>query len=178
MSDDEFVEVGLDNTSSEFTLAKSEEESTSDYRKSLVKEYHKECESLVEKIFTKDLSSSDMIGLLAQEIAGESDNLLANHLIATEGNHLKEASIIQKQRAEVLKDIVKIIQTQKAIETQNSIDVNSPSMAIVFRYFFSSLKDAMDELKYDNDQMDVLINECVRMMGDWRKELKKKIEEM
>ena len=179
-TDDEFVNVGDMSEDYSPVVSGSDGESTiTEYRNNLVKKYHSGINSLRDKLFADpDLGSAEIIGILTQEIVGESDNLLANHLIATDNNALRDASVIQHKRADILGDIVKIIQTQKALEAQNALDVNSPSMAVVIRYFFSAVKDSMKEQKYDNESQDVLIKEIVEQMGDWRKELKKKLEAM
>ena len=179
-TDEEFESIGeLEENYSPVVSDSGSENTVIEYRENLVKKYHSGVNSLRDKLFSdKDISSSEMIGVLMQEIAGETDNLLANHLIAVDNNALRDASVIQHKRAEVLKELVKIIQTQKTIEAQSALDVNSPSMAIVIRYFFNALKNSMKELKYENEAQDVLIKEVVNQMGDWRKEIKKKIEEM
>lgn len=175
-NEDEFVSAG-----ESFELVESNETGLAiplsgvmKHRNKLVKNYHGGFASLSEKM--KNDSASDLVTAIIQEIAKESDALLGNELIATENGELKDASVMSVKRADVLEKIIKAWQTKQQLEKDNGIDVESPSMIIVFKYFMNALRIIMDQLEYDGDEQNIFFSKLGNEMGNWKRDIKNQID--
>ena len=108
----------------------------------------------------------------------ESDHLLGNELVATQNGDLRDASVISYKRAEVLEKAIKAAQARMEFERESGIDLDSPSMMVVFRFFMSKVKDVFAKMGMDSEANDVFF----RMLGDemenWKRELHEKLEEL
>lgn len=142
------------------------------YRNKLISEYHDGSPTLfskMEKMGKDDLES--LINALILEMVQESDNLLGNGLIATENGELRDASVISSKRADILEKAIKAFQTKKQFETQGGIDVDSPSMMIVFRFFLSKVKEAFDKMGLQDEVPDLFFRTFGNITNNWKKDL-------
>ena len=149
------------------------------YREQLVKSYHSGAPSLVEKIKKagKDDIESLLIALI-DEVVRETDHLLGNELVATQNGELRDASIISFKRAEVLEKAIKAVQAKQEFERESGIDVDSPSMIVVFRFFMSKAKDAFDRMGVGNEVRDLFFRTLGEIMENWKRELRDRFEEL
>lgn len=148
-----------------------------EYRKKLIESYHGGARSLLERLAKSGKSDLDsVITELLQEIIQETDNLLGNGLVATNNGDLRDASVIAFKRAEVLEKAMKVAQTKQQIEKQGGVDVDSPVMMVIFRFFLAKTKEAFISMGVDVEMHDLFFRKFGEVTENWRKELKKDID--
>lgn len=147
------------------------------YRDSLIKEYHGGATSLSERLRARGLEGSEALLItLLDEIVKESDNLLGNHLVASENGELRDASVISYKRTEVLEKAMKAVQSKQQFERENGVDLDSPSMMIVMRFFLAKTKHVFEQMGIPDEQSDLFFTQLGESMEDWKKELKEEFE--
>ena len=147
------------------------------YRKQLVEQYHHGAPSLIARLKAsgrEDLESQ--IVAMVDEILSETDNLLGNQLVATRNGDLRDASVISFKRAEVLEKALKAVQTRQQFEKQSGIDLDSPSMIVVFRFFMSKAKDAFTRMGVGPEINDLFFRVFGEVTNDWKKELRESFD--
>ncbi len=152
-----------------------------DLRERLLKKYHNGVLSLVEKLKIKSGSEEtkydDLIKELVDEVIAETDALKGNELVSEHHGNLRDASIIAFKRAEVLEKAINAVQTKQEFERDRSIDLDSPYMKIIFKYFMHKTKTVLSKMGYSDDANDVFFKNLFDEMKDWQKELKAEIAE-
>jgi hypothetical protein len=181
--EDEFhkadAEVGVEivHSSRDSTVARSMPQDIISFRKQLVSDYHEGAPSLVEKL--RKAGKEDMESLLVammDEVIGEADHLLGNELVATHNGDLRDASVISFKRAEVLEKAIKAVQTKQQIAQQGGIDVNSPTMIIVFRFFMAKAKETFERMGVSTEIHDLFFRMFGEVTNEWKRELREKFE--
>ena len=187
MSEDEFVkadnEAGVANgmevlpPSSNSSLSLPPTTDLLAYRKQLVEQYHQGAPSLIARLKAsgrEDLESQ--IVAMVDEILSETDNLLGNQLVATRNGDLRDASVISFKRAEVLEKALKAVQTRQQFEKQSGIDLDSPSMIVVFRFFMSKARDTFSRMGVGPEINDLFFRVFGEVTNDWKKELRESFD--
>ena len=149
------------------------------FRNKLVEEYHKGAPSLAARLRAagkEDLES--YIVAMIDEVIQETDHLLGNELVATHNGDLRDASVISFKRAEVLEKAIKAAQTKQQFEKQGGIDVDSPAMMIIFRFFMSKAKETFNRMGVDAEIPDLFFRMFGEVTGDWKKDLRQSIDQM
>lgn len=142
-------------------------------RSQLVSEYHKGAPSLADRLRKagrEDVES--LIVAMIDEVIQETDHLLGNELIATHNGELRDASVISFKRAEVLEKAIRAVQTKQQLEKQGGIDVDSPSMMVIFRFFLSKAKDTFTRMGVDSEINDLFFRMFGEVTENWKKELR------
>lgn len=144
------------------------------YRDKLVSEYHGGIEGgLVSKLEAD--KSADMDSYLfafIKEVIRETDHLLGNELLAAQNGDLRDSSVISFKRAEVLEKAIKAVQTRQQIEAQSGIDVESPSMLVIFKYFLGKVKETFDKMAVGSEINDLFFSTFGEVTENWQKDLK------
>jgi hypothetical protein len=187
VSEDEFVkadnEAGVANgmevlpPSSNSSLSLPPTTDLLAYRKQLVEQYHQGAPSLIARLKAsgrEDLESQ--IVAMVDEILSETDNLLGNQLVATRNGDLRDASVISFKRAEVLEKALKAVQTRQQFEKQSGIDLDSPSMIVVFRFFMSKARDTFSRMGVGPEINDLFFRVFGEVTNDWKKELRESFD--
>jgi len=139
---------------------------------------HYKGDTLTELINSDDLSVEDLMRALLSEILREADNLAGNRVIADENGNIESSTVISAKRVEIVEKALKAIMSKKEFEAQNSIDVESPSMKIVFRYFLEKCQESFDKAGMSADISDTFFRCFNDVSTLWKKELKKRIAEI
>lgn len=149
-----------------------------EYREQLVTKYHEGSPSLIKKLRQagKEDAESLVVALL-DEVIKETDHLLGNELVATQNGDLRDASIISFKRAEVLEKAIKSVQERQDKERTGGVDVDSPSMMIVIRFFMAKARDAFDMMGVGDEVRDLFFRTFSEVMDNWKKDLRDKFEE-
>lgn len=148
------------------------------YRRDLVEQYHKGAPSLLARL-RKD-GKQDMESLvisLIDEIIGETDELKGNQLVALQNGELRDASVISFKRAEVLEKAIRAVQTKQQFEKDGGIDIESPSMMVIFRFFMEKSREAFSKMSVGDEISDLFFRTFGEIMENWKKELRSKFEE-
>lgn len=147
------------------------------YRDELVNKYHQGSQSLIERLQQSGNEDGNaLLMTLIDEVIKETDNLLGNHLVATENGDLRDASVISYKRAEVLEKAIKAVQSKQQIDQESGIDVDSPSMMIVFRYFMRKAKEVFSKIDMPDEQVNLFFQTFSNEMTDWKRELREELE--
>ena len=148
-------------------------------RDNLIKEYHKGASTLAGRLDSQGKNSLDEIVLaLVDEIIKETDNLLGNELISAKGGNLRDASVISYKRSEVLEKAIKAVQAKQIFEKEHGVDINSPSMMVVFKYFMNKVKSVFVTLGYEDEASDTFFRILGDDLTDWKKQLKEELSEI
>lgn len=143
------------------------------FRKQLLKQYYEGAEGLAEKLHAagkEDLES--LVVALLGEMVKEGDNLLGNELIAMHNGELRDSSVISFKRTEALEKAFKATQTKQQFEKQSGIDLDSPAMMSVFRFFMSKAKETFDRMGVGPEIPDLFFRRFGEVTNDWKKELR------
>jgi hypothetical protein len=152
---------------------------TAEYRDNLVKKYHKGSDSLTARLQAEGLSDNESLLLaLIQEMVKETDNLLGNELIAIENGSVRDSSVISAKRAEILEKAIKAVQSKQAFEKESGIDIDSPSMVVIFKYFMGKVKDVFENMGTSPEQRDIFFRTLGDETENWKKELREEFETM
>lgn len=144
-----------------------------EFRRQLVAQYHHGAVGLTDRL--KGAGREDLESLcvaLIDEVIKETDHLLGNELVATHNGELRDASVISFKRAEVLEKAIKAVQTKQQLETQRGLDVDSPAVMVVFRFFMSKAKETFMRMGVDTEIHDLFFRMFGDVTNDWRKELR------
>jgi hypothetical protein len=146
------------------------------FRNTLVEQYHKGSKSLVERLKKDNKADAESLLIcLIDEVIGESDHLLGNELVATENGDLRDASVISYKRAEVLEKAIKAVQARNQVEKESGVDLDSPSMMVVFRFFMFKVKETFKKMGISDEQSDIFFRTLGEEMEDWKKELREQL---
>lgn len=157
-------------------LAKAKAGDFVQMRKDKVTQYYADKESPAIKMKRGDLDG--VLMTLISELVDTGDNLLGNELLATENGDFRDATVIAVKRAEVIEKILKVIQAKQACEKENGIDVESPSMLVVFRYFISKTKEALVKIGVADELADTFYKALGELSENWKKDLRLELEAM
>lgn len=150
-----------------------------EYRKELIKKYHGGAVSLIEKLTEQGKNNSEMMVLaLVDELIQETDHLMGNELIASEQGDIRDSSVISAKRADVLEKAIKAVQTKQEFDKENGIDINSPIIQIIFRYFMKKVKTSFELLGYSVEASDVFFQNLSIGLKEWEKELQNEIDDL
>jgi len=148
-----------------------------EYRRQLVKEYHKGAPSLIERLKKLGTDNSEALLIsLIDEVITETDHLLGNELVATENGELRDASVISFKRAEVLEKAIKAVQAKKEFERESGFDIDSPAMMVIFRFFMAKAKVSLDKMGLEDEAKDLFFRVLGDEMDTWKKELREEFE--
>jgi len=146
------------------------------HRDELVKKYHNGTPGLSERLKQEGRNDVEsLVMALVDEVIKETDNLLGNELIATQSGSLRDATIISEKRAAVLSQAIKAVQAKQLFEKEHGIDLDSPSMRIVFQYFMGKVRKTFKNLNYQDEVSDVFFRNLGASMDNWKKELREEI---
>ncbi len=145
------------------------------YRDKLVTDYHGGIKGgLAAKLEADQTADMDAyLFAFIKEVVRETDHLLGNELLAAENGDLRDSSVISFKRAEVLEKAIKAVQARQQIEAQSGIDVESPSMLVIFKYFLSKVKETFDKMNVGSEINDLFFTTFGNVTENWQKDLKK-----
>ena len=150
-----------------------------EYRLQLVKKYHGGAESLVQRLQDSGTTDNESLMLaLIDELVRETDNLLGNQLIATENGNVRDSSVISFKRLEGLEKAIKAVQSKQLLEKDSGIDVNSPSMVVIFTYFMGKVKEVFKKMELSDEQGDIFFQMLGEETENWKREIREEFEAM
>ncbi len=175
---DEFVEA--DNEAAVLapeTLLPAPVSNVVEFRKQLIRSHHK-ADGLVAKLRGQGRADAEALVIsLIDELVGETDNLLGNELVATHNGELRDASIISHKRSEVLEKAIKAVQAKRAYEREGGLDLDSPEMMTVFRYFMTKVNETFQLIGVAEEQSDIFFENFSKMTDEWKKDILDLIEQ-
>lgn len=152
---------------------------TSEYRDKLVERYHQGAPTLVQRLANEGHTDTESLLLaLIDEVVRETDNLLGNQIISTENGDLRDSSVISYKRAEVLEKAIKAVQSKREFERQEGVDLDSPSMVVVFQFFLAKVKETFEVIDLPTEQRDMFFAALGEQTENWKKELREEFENM
>lgn len=148
-------------------------------RQKMVSSYFKGSQGLLHhlKNQNKDKPTS-LILALVEEIVHETDNLLGAERLSAQKGDFKNSSVASFKRVEALEKATKAVQTHLQFQKENSIDLDSPYVEIIFNYFMRKTREAFKLSGYKNEASDVFFKMLSRGFSNWKKELQQEIDDM
>lgn len=136
--------------------------------------------NLIQHLRRKGMTDADsLIDALIEEMSQEADNLKANGEISLQAGDLQSNTLIASKRIDALKETAKIVQAKKAFEHDaGMIDLNSPAVKVLIKYFMSRCKLSMVNVGIQPDVNDLFFKELSSQLLNWQKEVKSLLEEM
>jgi hypothetical protein len=134
--------------------------------------------TLANRANSGDFSGEELLRLLVTELFREVDNLAGAQVMATENSDLQASTIISTKRTEIIDRAIKAIMHKKEFEAQNSIDVESPSMFIIFKFFLEKCSESFNLAVLNDDTKNPFFHAFNEVTKEWKKELKKRIAEI
>ncbi|MCK9154677.1 MAG: hypothetical protein M0P12_01035 [Paludibacteraceae bacterium] len=147
------------------------------YKNKKIREFYNG-QTLTEKLASKDMTLEDILDSLVSEYVREIDNLAGNIAMADEIGNIESSSVISTKRAEIVDKMLKAFMARKEFDAQSSIDVNSPSMKIIWRFFMMKCQESFAKSGFSIEISNIFFQNLTEVMGDWRKELKRQIAEI
>lgn len=149
-----------------------------EYRNQLLERYHQGAPSLLEmlKKAGKQGNMESLLVSLMDEMVKETDHLLGNELVATVNGELRDASVISFKRAEVLEKAIKSVQAKHEAEKVEGLDIDSPEMMTVFRFFMLKSNEAFERMGVGKEVSDLFFRTFGDMMENWKRELREHFE--
>jgi hypothetical protein len=149
------------------------------FRGELIEQYHGGAPTLVRRLREAGMQDTEnLLVALIDEVITETDHLLGNELVATHNGELRDASVISFKRAEVLEKAIKAVQAKKQSESESGIDLDSPQMVTIFKYFMSKCADTFDTMGIEDEIKDLYFRTLSERMDNWKKELRELFEAM
>lgn len=150
-----------------------------EYHEKRIRQHYSNGPSLSELTSLDDISTEVLMKSLLGEFAREIDNLAGNNTIAIENGDIEASTIIATKRAEIVDRLYKAVMTKKEFEASTSLDVESPSMRVVFQYFLEKSQESFDRAGMTSEISDVFFRNFNDICGStWKKELKRRIAEI
>lgn len=149
------------------------------FRDQLVRQYHQGAPSLIKRL--REAGKQDIESLLValiDEVVTETDHLLGNELVATQNGDLRDASIISFKRTEALEKAIKAVQAKQEFERTGGIDVDSPAMVTVFKFFMSKAKEALEHMGVGAEMNDLFFTTLADVTEEWKKELRAEFDSL
>lgn len=148
-----------------------------EYKRRKIKEFY-DGQSLGERLASKELTLEDILDSLVAEYIREIDNLAGNIIMADDIGNIEASSVISAKRADIVDKMMKAFMARKEFDAQSSIDVNSPSMKIIWRFFMMKCQESFAKSGFSTEISNIFFQNLTEVMGDWRKELKRQIAEI
>jgi hypothetical protein len=77
-----------------------------------------------------------------------------------------------------LEKALKAVQTRQQFEKQSGIDLDSPSMMVVFRFFMTKSKETFSRMGVGPEINDLFFRMFGEVTNNWKKELRESFEAM
>jgi hypothetical protein len=147
-------------------------------RDQLVRKHHAGANSLLEKLEQDgNTEVRDLIMVLVSEIIRETDHLLGNELVTTKQGDLRDASVISIKRVEAFEKALKALQAKAMMDGETGVDVNSPAVLAIFKFFMEKVKTTMVTMGMNDEFSDTFFTTLSTVMTDWKKELRRELKE-
>lgn len=149
------------------------------YKESLVGQYRTKNEGILQKLKAGvNLNSDEILSLIAEEILLESEELLGTRLLFENEGNLQDATTVTVKRSDLLKAVADIVAKRKELNQRSDVDLNSPAFMIFQKLCFDKMVDALHDLRFDDEMIQLILTGWAKGMEDWGKELKAKLEEI
>jgi len=133
--------------------------------------------SLMDKIGGIENAEKATIALI-QELIGETDSLLGNRELAQSDGNIRDASVISSKRAEALERVLKALQAKREFEKESGIDVDSPSVLVIYTHFMKKANEAFANSGLGREISDLFFRQLSQSLANWKADLKKEFADI
>jgi hypothetical protein len=102
-----------------------------------------------------------------------------NELIVLAEGDVRGATIISSKRVSAMEAAAKILHQKKIIDSEHSIDLDSPYIRKMMEYIFGKIQNTFSEMfpdKKDSDINDIFFSKIVENTKNWKKEVRKEFD--
>ena len=180
--DDEYVQDEPETKQGELVVPEDTSRNniaTVEYRTELIRKKYDGHECLIDKLRAegKDDIVSQASGIV-REMSLESDKLVGSEMIESMMGNFRDAAVISFKRVEALEKVNKSLQMFHNLKSDKGIDVDSPSMRVVFFYFMKCVKEVITNMGLGDEVNDIFFRMLGERMNSWKKELQDEIESL
>ena len=149
-------------------------------RSQLVNSYYGGSNGLIHKIHQRSgsVTPDDLITGLVGEIVSESDSMKGNELIVLEEGDARGATIISSKRVSAMESAAKILHQKKIIDSEHSIDLDSPYIKRMLEYVVKRIHDVFQDMQLEGEINDIFFSRLGEKMKDWKKEVRREFDEL
>lgn len=150
-------------------------------RSRMVRDYFGGDAGLVEKIRRVTNGSAtidDLIDGVSVEILAEADSLKGNEILQLNEGDIKGSTSAITKRIAALEKFARILQQKKIIDSEYSIDLNSPYVHKLVSYIFDKVKDVFESLGMDKEINNLFFMQLREKTSNWRKEIGREFDEL
>ena len=139
---------------------------------------YKGSSSVCSRMENPDSSVEEIMQALLYEFAREIDKLAGNERLAIDNGEIEKATVISVKRAEIIDKMVKAFMSKKEFDSSTSIDVESPSMRVIFRFFLEKCQESFEKSGMSAEVSNLFFRNLTDVTTNWKKDLKRRIVEM
>jgi len=120
-----------------------------------------------------------LLNLIVEELLLMTEDLKSNSLVLESEGMVKDGSIIDLKRADLLKLVSEIVTRRKELfQRSGEVDLNSPVFTLFQNMCFTRMVDSMEELNVEKELMRLVLLKWKEKMSDWGKDLKRQLKEL
>ena len=147
-------------------------------RQELIEQYHGGHSGLLERLAKEGkVDGHAQVVSLVDEIVKETDQLLGNELVFAQNGEFRESSLVSFKRSEVLEKAYRGVQAKVLMESSKGINIDSPEMGDIFRYFMVKMQETFDQIGTSVETKDLFFRKFGEVTENWHKELKAAFEQ-
>lgn len=170
------IEASVDSSTDVSFLNKSDLELV--HEQSL-KEYYGGKKGLLEKLKEEGKTTYEgLINGLIEEMYKSVDNLKGNEIVAKKKEDLGASTLIESKHMEAMTQLSKVLQQKQIFDKENGIDLNSPQMTVILKYFLDTIKETFESIKTDDEQQSLFWTAFVSKVDTWKKDIQDRIDNM
>lgn len=170
------IEASVDSSTDVSLLNKSDLELV--HEQSL-KEYYGGKKGLLEKLKEEGKTTYEgLINGLIEEMYKSVDNLKGNEIVAKKKEDLGASTLIESKHMEAMTQLSKVLQQKQIFDKENGIDLNSPQMTVILKYFLDTIKETFESIKTDDEQQSLFWTAFVSKVDTWKKDIQDRIDNM
>lgn len=146
-----------------------------------ISEYRRKNQVIVDKLekTAAGYNTDQLLTVIMEEILMTYMDTLGNVLMLESNGDLTAASNISFKRTDLLKIVAEIASRKKELNQKNGeVDLNSPAFFIFQKICFEKMVLAFQDIKLDQELVNLFLNSWQSKMEGWDKELKRALKEL
>lgn len=147
----------------------------------LLAEYRKSHPAIFDQVekTAAGFNTDQLLSAIIGDFLFSSEELFGNILLSESNGDIQGASNIIYKRADLLKLAADIVSKKKELNQRNGeIDLNSPAFMIFQKICFEKLILALQEVKVEQEMINLILSAWQEKLQTWDKELKQALKDL
>lgn len=124
----------------------------------------------------KEINVDKGMDIIIEEMIAEAADLKGNALLFQSEGQLKESTAVEIKRIEALETIAKTLQRKVQMQGDETIDLDSPYIALIVKWIISKIGETFTELEYDPQSKTIFFSKFDTLTSNWKREVKNEIQ--